>query len=310
MADPGLFLSWAWRIAPKLPEPFVRGLLRTVADVTWLLNGVGVQRLQGNLARVRPLATKSQLRRLARSGLRSYLRYYGEILVQPGLEPQVLAARVRTVNMEWLQEEFADGRVVVAALGHSGNWDLAGAWMATQVVPLTTVAERLKPDRVFEDFLRLRQLYGIEIVPVSKEESGKVFQTLQTCCAQGPRLIPLLADRDLSRRGVEVELFGEKARAAAGPAALAYREGRPLCFIAIRYERLRGYRRRVARSPWGIVLEYSDPITVPTDAVDPVAELTQAWVRHLERAIDINPQDWHMLQLVFVSDLDPARTGR
>lgn len=107
-------------------------------------------------------------------------------------------------------------------------------------------------------------------------------------------------------------MFGERARVAAGPAALAVSTGAPLCTTTITYERLTGERRRAAGTAWGIVVEFSPLLTLPegTAKKDRVPVLTQAWVRHLEAAIARNPQDWHMLQRVFVDDLDPERYAR
>ena len=59
----------------------------------------------------------------------------------------------------------------------------------------------------------------------------------------GAGLLPLLADRDLTAKGLEVDLFGHKARVAAGPAALSVTTGAPLVTTVIYYERLRGAPR-------------------------------------------------------------------
>jgi len=157
--------------------------------------------------------------------------------------------------------------------------------------------------------LAFRNSLGIEILALG---DGDVFRELMRG-ARGPgKLIPLLADRDLTARGVEVDLFGERARVAAGPAALAVSTGAPLLTASIRYERLTGPRRRAAGTPWGIVIRFFPQVAVP-DGVprsERVAAVTQAWVDHLEEAIAADPEDWHMLQKVFVADLDPDRYAR
>ncbi|MCL2454221.1 MAG: phosphatidylinositol mannoside acyltransferase [Micrococcales bacterium] len=309
MLDPGRLLSIAWRWAPRLPETLVRAVLALAADLVWVRRGKGVRRLESNLARVRPGLSRWGLRRLSHAGMRSYFRYYAEVLIQPGLSGDKADARVRAVNDGWARERFAAGESVVAALGHLGNWDLAGLWACRDLAPVTTVAERLEPEQVFLDFLAVREGAGMRILPLGKGEGSQAFRGLTKDVRAGGRLIPLLADRDLSRHGVEVTLFGEKARVAAGPAALTATGQAPLCTISITYERLRGERRRRAGAPWGILLELSDPIVVDEAITgrDRVAAVTQAWVDSLAATIERAPQDWHMLQRVFVTDLDPAR---
>ena len=305
-------LSAAFRWAPRLPEPLVRALAALAADVAWLARGKGVRRLEANLARVRPGLTRGGLRRLSHAGMRSYLRYYAEMLVQPGLTEAQVDARVRVVNDAWPRERFAAGQSVVAALGHLGNWDLAGVWACRNLAPITTVAERLEPEQVFQDFLTLRQGAGMRIVPLGRGEGSKAFRALTRDVRAGGRFLPLLADRDLSHSGVEVQMFGHTVRVAPGPAALTSSGQAPLCVVSITYERLRGERRRQAGSPWGIVVLFSDPIVVD-DALagrDRVRAATQAWVDVLAQTVADAPQDWHMLQLLFVADLDPDRDAQ
>ncbi len=297
----------AWRVGHRVPGGLVRALTRVGADVAWWRRGPGVRRLEANLTRVRPELDERALRALSRAGMRSYMRYFGEAFTLRGLTPEQITARVRAEGLEHVQPHLDEGRQVVLALGHLGNWDLAGAWATVHLAPVTTVAERLKPEELFEEFLAFREAIGLTILPLTG--GGDVFRRLTRVARTGPGLMPLLADRDLTAKGVEVDLFGHRARVAAGPAALAVMTGAPLVPTAIVYERLRGARRRAAGSPWGIVIRFCPRVPVPADVPrrEQVSALTQAWVDALARQIHARPQDWHMLQRVFVADLDPAR---
>ncbi len=305
--DLGRAYAAAWRWGGRLPEPLVRGVATVAADLTWLRRGQGVRRLEANLARVRPELGARALRRLSRRAMRSYLRYFGEAFTLPHVAPARVAARISASGLESVQPHLDAGRQVVLALGHLGNWDLAGAWAARELAPVTTVAERLEPEAVFQEFLRFREQIGLRIIPLSG--SGDVFRQLMRVMSTGPGLTPLLADRDLTAKGIEVDLFGHRARVAAGPAALAVSTGAPLVATAITYRRLRGARRRAAGTPWGIHLAFA-PVPPPDPSRprrEQVRAVSQAWVDLLAAAIHDAPQDWHMLQRVFVEDLDPAR---
>ena len=306
MIDVASAFTLAWRVGHRLPGWVVRALTTVGADVAWLRRGAGVRRLEANLARVRPELDARALRRLSRAGMRSYMRYYGEAFTLRGLDAERLAARVRLRGVERLQPYLDEGRQVVLALGHLGNWDLAGAWATQYLAPVTTVAERLEPEALFREFLGFREGLGMTIVPLTK--GGDVFRTLVRAARTGPGVVPLLADRDLTSHGLEVDLLGHRARVAAGPAALAVTTGAPLVVAAITYERLYGAERRAAGSPWGIRIDFSERIEVPEGLPrsEQVQAMTQAWVDVLGAAIHARPQDWHMLQRVFVDDLDPA----
>lgn len=306
LSTSGLFLL-GWRVAARLPEVVVRAVMLVGADLAWLRHGAGVRQLEANLRRARPRAGRRRLRRLSREGMRAYLRYYAEAFTLARLSRQQVDARVRAIGADTPAAETATGRSVILALAHQGNWDLAGAWATANLAPATTVAERLDPPELFEKFVRLREAMGLRIIPLDR--GSDVFRQLVRTVNAGHALIPLLADRDLTARGVEVDLLGERARVAAGPAALAVATGTMVVPTTVWHERLHGARRRAAGSPWGIVVWFHPPVTVP-DGVprsQQVRVVTQQWVDVLGADIAEHPTDWHMLQQVFVADLDQDR---
>ncbi|MFV0426905.1 MAG: phosphatidylinositol mannoside acyltransferase [Beutenbergiaceae bacterium] len=300
-----LFLL-AWRVIPRLPDAVVRGIFCAAAVIAHALRIPAVRQLELNLSRVVPERSSASLRRLTRAGMRSYMRYYGEAFQLPGLSQSQIAARVRAVGIEPLLADLAAGRPAVGALTHSGNWDLAGAWFAQQHGRLLTVAETLEPEELFQQFLSFRRNLGMQIVPFAR--GAGVFGTLLKQLRPPVPFVPLLADRDLSREGVDVAALGTRMRVAAGPAALAIAGKAALYSVHIRYERLYGDRRKRAGSPWGIVITFSAPIAaVPGPSQAAVSTMTQAWVDDQMLHIRATPQDWHMLQKVFIADLDPDR---
>lgn len=306
----GAAFARVWRLAQRAPIGLVRLVCAGVALLAWVVRHRSVRQLEANLRRVRPSASPRELRRLSRRGMASYLRYYAELFEVHRLEPAQLRARVRAEGLETLRDHIASGSSVVLGLAHLGNWDLAGAWAAQEIAPVTSVAEVLEPRELFEEFVALREGIGISVVPL--EHGGDVFRELLRIVRRGGELVPLLADRDLTARGVEVDVVGERARVAVGPAALSLAAGVPLVPASIVYERLRGARRRAAGSRWGIVVSFHPAVTIADDVPRPerVQRLTQAWVDAVAADITEHPEDWHMLQKVFVADLDPERYAR
>jgi len=206
---------------------------------------------------------------------------------------------VRVVGDAPVRAELAAGRPVVCFLGHLGNWDTAGAWGTREIAPVVTVAERLKPEEVYAEFLAFRESLGMTILPLTG--GGDVFAQLRSHVTQ-PVLVPLLADRDLTARGIEVDLCGHRARVAAGPAALALATGAALHPVSIHYELVPGsaWHRR-------IVITFHDRVCDPARGRtrDRAIAMTQSCLDALGGAIREHTEDWHMLQRVFVEDLSP-----
>ncbi len=288
-----------WAVVRVLPDPVAYAVFDRVADAAWLLRGRGVRRLAANLARVAPDGDDpAALRALTRTAMRSYLRYWCDAFRLPTWSRERLLATCRATGDAPVREALAQGRGAVMALAHQGNWDHAGAWSTLALAPVTTVAERLEPAEVFDAFLRFREDLGMRILPLGDPGT---FRTLLRVLRDGA-FVPLLADRDLSGSGVEVELCGHAARMASGPAALALSSGAALFPVTIRYERL----PRVAAARWGTVVEFWPEVGAPSSgtSAEKVARMTQECADHLGRGIAAHPQDWHMLQRVFARDLD------
>ena len=310
--DPARLMLVAWRIVPRLPRGLVRGIFDVIAVVAHALRISGVRQLERNLARLTGTTAVPELRRLSRAGMRSYMRYYCEAFQLPGMSEAEVDARVRSTGYEQYTERVADGGTAVLALGHSGNWDLAGAWANRHIGTVITVAERLEPPELFEAFVGFREALGMVIVPLDK--GGSTFRQLLRQ-SRRPGIVPLLADRDLSSTGVDVQIGDHEVRVAPGPAALALARGIPVMPVVIHYERLTGARRRAARSPWGIHIHFLPEVPVPagdagTTSTERVAQMTRDWFTAYARVLAQYPQDWHMLQKVYTADLDPDRLAR
>ncbi|WP_404348281.1 phosphatidylinositol mannoside acyltransferase [Phycicoccus jejuensis] len=288
-----------WAAVRRMPERAAYRLFDAVADLTVARGGAA--RMRANYARVRPELDDAALDALVRDGMRSYLRYYCEAFRLPELGPDELAARVRLEGDAPVREALDAGGSVVCFLGHLGNWDLAGAWCTVHLGPVTTVAERLEPEEVFREFLAFREGLGMTILPLTGGPA--VFPALREA-ARRPGLVPLLADRDLTHQGVTVDLCGHPARMAPGPAALALAERRPLFPVSIRHER-RG-------RGWGIVITFHPAVTVPETGAtrEKVVSMVQQCADALGSAVREHTADWHMLQRVFLEDLDEDRLAR
>jgi lauroyl/myristoyl acyltransferase len=284
-----------WSAVRTLPEPVAVRLGRTIADLAWKRHGKGVRRLESNYARVVPDATPQRLAELSRAGMRSYLRYWMESFRLPAWSPERIRTGFEAEDIHRLTDGLASGRGVVLALPHLANWDLAGAWVTTALsTPFTTVAERLKPETLYDRFVAYREGLGMEVLPHS---GGSAFGTLARRLRDGG-LVCLVADRDLSATGVQVTFFGEPARMPAGPALLAQQTGALLLPVTLWYDDSPVMRGRI-----------HPPIEVPETGTraEKTSVMTQALADAFASGITDHPEDWHMLQRLWLADLDPPK---
>jgi KDO2-lipid IV(A) lauroyltransferase len=293
--------SAGWRLVRLLPERVAYLLFSVIAQFTWLRQGRRVRQLETNLSRVMPGASPFRLKSMSRKGMHSYMRYWCDTFRLQDWSQERLLATCRAEGDGPVRKALADGRGVVMALGHLGNWDHAGAWSVAALAPVTTVVERLRPEELFLRFKAFREQLGMEVLPLTG--GGDTFGLLVRRLRSGG-FVPLLADRDLTATGVPVTLFGETARMAAGPASLALVSGAALFPVTIHYERLPAG----GAARWGIVVEFHDEVPQPTAGGRPekIGAMTQACADVLAAGIARHPQDWHMLQRVFVADLEPG----
>lgn len=282
-----------WSTVKKLPEPVANALGRTIADTAWKRRGASVLRLESNLARVVPDAGPERLAQLSRAGMRSYMRYWMESFRLPVWSAERVRDSVEIKDIHLLNEGLESGRGVVLALPHLANWDLAGAWLTRGMgVPFTTVVERLKPESLFDRFVEYRESLGMEVLP---HTGGSAFGTLARRLRAGG-LVCLVADRDLSASGVEVTFFGEKTRMPAGPAMLAQQTGALLFPVTLNFDGPRLMRGRVYPA-----------VEVPETGkrAEKSSVMTQALADKFAVGIAEHPEDWHMLQRLWLADLEP-----
>ncbi|CAN2200892.1 HtrB Lauroyl/myristoyl acyltransferase [Candidatus Nanopelagicaceae bacterium] len=288
MRDQISYLAYllGWKIVGALPEKSAYRLFQAIADRVYSKNGKSVRRLRTNLAIVNPGLSVSALEELTKAGYRSYLRYWCDTFRIHKWSSERISSTVTTTNDYLLRQPMAEKRGVVIALPHSGNWDHAGAYFCQEGIPLVTVAEILKPEKLFLRFLQYRTEMGFEVLGLD----SRAFVTLIRR-AREKRLIALVADRDLSSSGIEVQFFGKIAKMPAGPAVLAIKEKLPLVAAHVSYTAV------------GIHIDFIEvPIARESTEEESIARTVQEIATIFERGISAHPEDWHMLQRIWIEE--------
>ena len=275
-----------WRAIRTVPSPLARAVFDVGARVGSRRQSTAARRLRGNLARV---VDESVLDATVAAGMRSYARYWCEVFRLPELDRDTVVGRMTVAHEHRLREAWAEGRGMILALPHTGNWDHAGAWLVMTGVPFTTVAERLRPEALYGRFVRFRESLGMEVIPLTGGERPPYAVLAERLRAGG--CLCLLADRDLTSTGVGVDFFGGRAKMPAGPAALAIDTGAALLPVTLHYPDDRSWAGHI------------HPRVVPPagrSRQEQIGAMTQQMADAFAEGIAAHPEDWHMFQKVWV----------
>lgn len=277
----------AWKIIGLLPEKTAYKLANLISDRIYHKNGKGVKRLRSNYTKVVSGYSDKQLDELTKNGMRSYLRYWFDTFRLNKWSSERIIRTTKVNDEHLLRDPIAQKLGCIVALPHAGNWDHAAAYFCSTGITLTAVVEKLKPEAIFKKFLAYRQSIGIEAISHKEKTIPILTQRLN----EG-KLIALVADRDMSRNGIEVNFFGEVAKMPAGPAILAINTKAPLITAFISY------------TETGIEIFFDHTIPVPNTGseTEKIQAITQSIADNFAKRIARSPVDWHMLQRIWINE--------
>ncbi|CAB4334596.1 unannotated protein [freshwater metagenome] len=288
VVDAAFWLGWnsLW----VLPGVVTYRAFDLAGKVAWRLQTKGIRQLELNLSRVLNCeTTDARLRTLSRTAIRSYMRYYCETFLLPRWSDEQLLGNVRTVNAQVVSDALRTGGAVLT-LPHMANWDWAGAWAASEFGSLCTVAERLRPEGVFQKFLAMRTARGMSIMPLTGD--GGTYEYLRDHINNG-RLVALLGDRDVAKSGMGNQFFGHRASLPVGAALLAMDTGRPLITCAAWYD------NKTLVIEFDTEIDFNRSPVQGRDRLRRAQEVSALIAVNFEKHIAAHPGNWHQLQPVW-----------
>jgi KDO2-lipid IV(A) lauroyltransferase len=275
------------RAAMRLPEPVAARLFRAYGSLTWRFIPSLRRTVAANMARVLGQPADSPIVAAAtREAFDLYARYWYDSFRIRVMPREEVNKRFVMEDVQNIDQALEAGRGAILALPHLGNWDAAGHYMCINGYRLCAVAERLSNERVTELFLHHREELGMKIVSLDTGGGAqRVGPELMELLADN-WLIALVADRDLTGRGVDVEMFGAPRKLPAGPALLSLASGAPLMACPLSTTE-NGWHCRIGRP-----LEVERTGEMRAD----ITALTHRLASEFERMISAKPTDWHMFQ--------------
>jgi len=280
--------SALWRLVRLLPERSAYKLFEGVSVLAYRRNGKRVQRLRANYRKIKPNVNEEELEILVRAGLSSAMRYWCETFRISDWSRERILNSTMTKNEEFLFEPIRSQRGVIVAVPHAGNWDHAGAYFCAKGARVNTVAEHLKPEKLFRKFLAHRERMGMNVLDLNAGVIGDLEKILR----EKKEMVALVSDRDLSKSGIDVNFFGATARMPAGPAILAYNTGADLITAYVAYR------------PEGIEVFFTPPVHINknVERSEEIVRVTQVIASRFEDAISKDLTSWHMQQRIFIDE--------
>jgi KDO2-lipid IV(A) lauroyltransferase len=273
------------RVARVVPTRTGRALAKLGGTIAFHVAGGARRVVATNMAQVLGRAPDDPLvRGTTREAFQLYARYWYDLFHIGGWTDRQVLDATRFEGMDELFAAIERGTGVIIALPHIGNYDVAGRAVVASGIPVVCVVEMLEPRRLTELFIKERRdVSGMEVLPLTKD--AHVGQRL-AAALKANKAIALMADRDLTGRGLAVEMFGRERRIPIGPAMLSISSGAPIV-VAEPYQVADG---------WTLRMRPLDPVPLTGDRRTDVTAISAELARVFEEGISASPPDWHLFQ--------------
>jgi len=263
----------------RLPIALATALGAAVGFIAYLVTGRERRLALEHLALAFPEKSARERRQIARASFCNLGRGALELAVIERIQPQ-LRERVQLGEAEraMLAAAHAEGKGVLFASCHIGNWELLARRIALEGYTCGTVAREAQDPRLTRVLEDARSRAGL--ATLWRGKPGVAREMLRLLRAGG--FLGLLIDQDIDVQGQFVPFFGRLAHTPRAVGDLAVRTGAPVLLGCIHREAGAGHR---------VVLHR---IAVPSSAdreADALA-VTAAATAAIEAEIRARPDEW------------------
>ncbi|HEY8437447.1 MAG TPA: hypothetical protein VIK65_02435 [Candidatus Limnocylindrales bacterium] len=278
------YATAVWVVA-HVPQGLARWVIGTASRAGYLLWPTKRAWSNANFARVVGLPPGDRrVRSLALRAYKEYARYLVETMRLESLSPDEAIERVIQPDLDRIEDVWRSSPGgLIFALGHVGNNEAVAAGVANRGWPISVVADDSSFPEMFERFRRLREAWGVHVIPW--RNLREIYAVLKR-----REMLALLIDWGYRADGVPVRLFGEWTTLPAGPATLAAKSHSVILPVAIR------------RQDDGMFhVSFGDVITVASTSDADIARATQTLADALGSTIAAAPSQWYSFKPMWPS---------
>ncbi|MFH1312171.1 MAG: lysophospholipid acyltransferase family protein [Candidatus Eisenbacteria bacterium] len=263
-----------------LPLRISYRIAERVADIWYALSPRTRENLKYNLNLVPGTkGDEAAITKTSRAIMRNFARMVTEFLYLPRLKAVDLERLVDVESFTRLKAMLRSGSAIFVT-AHMGNWELGAAMVAMMGIDLNVVVYDHPDPRIARLFRERREAKGLKVMSV--KEAARHMRSLTEHSSVG-----IVADRDFTGQGTEVDLFGVKATVPDGYAAHAVTHGIPV---------IAGFCIRKDDGKYHLVLE--EPLFIPGRSDVTAAEVVTRFTRLLEKCVEEHTEQWYFFQRV------------
>ena len=286
-------LKVAELVGHLLPRRIGYGIARRFADLYWMFDRAGRERVMANLQRIHQhsgvMLSRRALRALARENFLNFAKYLVDFFHFLRLDPRRIQRLVDFANSRDVLDALrGHGKGIIILSAHLGNWELGAAALAMQGYPIHAVALQHSNERVNRMYWDQRKARGLQGIPMGR--------AARECIAVLRRneIVALVGDRDFSTACDTVEFFGQPARLPIGPAKLALATGAPILPV---------YMVRRPDETFTYIID--EPIWADK-SLDTIEDVMRQIVRSLECVISRHSEQWFLFHNPWDIETDRA----
>ncbi len=267
-------------LPPRLGYPFFGWIGARFFD--WFIDAR--EPLRDNLSHVMHGASQKEIDAVAGNILRNHLKNYYDFFRSTRLTKDDIAKLVQVNGFENLEKALARGKGVVFITAHFGNLDIVGQTFAIRGYKVTTPAEHVKPEILYQRIVATRAAKGLTIIPVD----GPLLSLVRAL--KKNEIVGLAADLDVTKSGIVVNFFDAPARLPDGHVQLALRTGTAL---------LPAFSMRLADNTFAAYAEPAIELQHTGNLDADVRAGVERVTRVLEKWIGQHPEQWVMFHRIW-----------
>ncbi len=271
--------SWVLAHVPARPAALLVGVGAQLSYVAWPTKRRWSNANFGHVLGLPP--DHPRVRRLALKAYRLYGRYLVEVMRLPGMDAAEAVAQVPVHQLDGIEPIWRESPGgLIFTLGHVGNNEAVAAGVAGRGWPINVVADDSSYPELFEDFTRLRESWGIHVIPW--RNLREIYTVLKR-----REMLALLVDWGYRPEGIPVRLFDAWTMFPAGPATLAAKTNSRILPISI------------WRGKTGFEVRWADPIDVSSTQPAELQRATQAMADALAATVAAAPDQWYSFKPIW-----------
>ena len=232
-----------------------------------------------NISRAFPDKPVDEVKAIALEMFENLGKNLFELFSFPKLGRKQIEALVTIENREAFDAGFKNGKGVLLASAHCGNWEILGAALSYSGVPMNCIARNIYIKQLNDMVVGFRESKNVKVILRSGRDAAKgILRSLR-----GNEAIGILIDQDVDVQGVYSMFFSRPAWTPSALATLAIKTGATVVM---------GLDARLPGDKHKVIITGPVEMRITADHDDDIVYNTQVLTGMIEKHIRNYPSQW------------------